>query len=96
MHAIQACVRTPRCAPGIEKLYLSTQDDQDTGFVVMARASASRTATATATDVEVRSPSGTLVETLEGLSLRAVRKNNGSGPWVPSRSGRMWNARRSR
>jgi enediyne polyketide synthase len=85
MHAIQACVPDATLLPqGIEKLYLSTQDDQDTGFVVMDARERFQDGDSYCYDVEVRSPSGTLVERWEGLSLRAVRKNNGSGPWVPS------------
>src|SRR6185437_11503177 len=35
-------------------------------------------------DLDVRDPDGTLVERWEGLRLRAVRKQDGSGPWVPA------------
>ena len=35
-------------------------------------------------DVDVRGESGALVERWEGLSLRAVRKRGGAGPWVPA------------
>jgi enediyne polyketide synthase len=85
MHAIQACVPDATLLPqGIERLYLSTQDDQDAGFVVMDARERFQDGDSYCYDVEVRSPSGTVVERWEGLSLRAVRKNNGSGPWVPS------------
>ena len=35
-------------------------------------------------DVDVRDGQGELVERWEGLELRAVRKLDGSGPWLPS------------
>jgi enediyne polyketide synthase len=85
MHAIQACVPDATLLPqGIERLYLSTPDEQDAGFVVMDARERFQDGDSYCYDVEVRSPAGTLVERWEGLSLRAVRKNNGTGPWVPS------------
>jgi len=67
MHAIQACVPDATLLPqGIEKLYLSTQDDQDTGFVVMDARERFQDGDSYCYDVEVRSPSGTLVGTLGG------------------------------
>jgi enediyne polyketide synthase len=85
MHAIQCCVPDATLLPqGIERLYLAGQDDQDCGFVVMDARERSSDGDSYCYDVDVRSPSGTVLERWEGLSLRAVRKSNGAGPWVPS------------
>jgi enediyne polyketide synthase len=85
MHAIQACVPDATLLPqGIERLYLSTQADQDAGYVVMDARERFQDGDSYCYDVEVLDPAGTVVERWEGLSLRAVRKSNGSGPWVPS------------
>jgi len=35
-------------------------------------------------DLDVRDPDGRLLERWEGLRLHAVRKTDGSGPWVPA------------
>ena len=38
-------------------------------------------------DLEVRDPSGSVVERWEGLTLRAIRKRDGAGPWTPTMLG---------
>ena len=42
-------------------------------------------------DLDVRDPAGTLVERWEGLRLRAVRKQDGTGPWLAACSAPTWN-----
>jgi enediyne polyketide synthase len=86
MHSIQCCVPDATLLPsGIEKLYLATPEAVaalDT--VVLHGVERSRDGDTYVWDVDVRTTSGTLVERWEGLTLRAVRKQDGSGPWVPT------------
>jgi enediyne polyketide synthase len=88
MHAIQCCVPDATLLPqGIEKLYLAEPSDQDTDFVVLDARERSQDGDTYVYDLDVRDPSGKLVERWEGLSLRAVNKRGGAGPWVPSMLG---------
>jgi enediyne polyketide synthase len=85
MHAIQACVPDATLLPqGIEKVYLADRDEQDGGYVVLDARERSQDGDSYVYDLDVRDPSGGMVERWEGLTLRAVRKQNGAGPWVPS------------
>ncbi|WP_433259931.1 SDR family NAD(P)-dependent oxidoreductase [Actinosynnema sp. CS-041913] len=84
MHAIQCCVPDATLLPeGVDRLYLA-QADQDTDHVVLDARERSQDGDSYTYDVDLRTPSGELVERWEGLRLRAVRKQDGSGPWVPS------------
>ncbi|MFD8499433.1 SDR family NAD(P)-dependent oxidoreductase [Amycolatopsis sp. NPDC059657] len=88
MHAIQCCIPDATLLPqGIEKLYLAQPSDQDTDFVVLDARERSQDGDTYVYDLDVRSPSGELVERWQGLSLRAVRKRDGAGPWVPTMLG---------
>jgi enediyne polyketide synthase len=88
MHAIQCCIPDATLLPqGIEKLYLAEPSDQDADFVVLDARERSQDGDTYVYDLDVRDPSGKLVERWEGLSLRAVRKRDGAGPWVPSMLG---------
>jgi enediyne polyketide synthase len=85
MHGIQCCVPDATLLPqGIEKLYLSDQADQRTEFVIMDARERLQDGDSYIYDVDVLDPSGRLIERWQGLTLRAVRKKDGSGPWVPA------------
>ncbi|MEC3976934.1 type I polyketide synthase [Amycolatopsis sp. H20-H5] len=88
MHAIQCCVPDATLLPqGIERLYLAEPSDQDTEYVVLDARERLQDGDTYLYDLDVRDPDGRLVERWEGLSLRAVRKRDGAGPWVPSMLG---------
>ncbi|TDP64925.1 type I polyketide synthase [Actinokineospora alba] len=88
MHSLQCCVPDATLLPqGVEKLYLSSPEDQDVDFVVMDARERSQDGDSYVYDIDVLSPSGKVVERWEGLTLRAVRKKDSSGPWVPSMLG---------
>jgi enediyne polyketide synthase len=85
MHAIQCCVPDATLLPqGVEKIYLADRADQDGEYVVLDARERSQDGDSYTYDLEVRDPSGGVVERWEGLTLRAVRKQDGAGPWVPS------------
>ncbi|MBI1757937.1 MAG: SDR family NAD(P)-dependent oxidoreductase [Actinobacteria bacterium] len=85
MHAIQCCVPDATLLPqGIEKLWLAERAGQDTEYVVLDARERSQDGDSYVYDLDVRAPSGALVERWEGLRLRAVRQRGGAGPWVPS------------
>jgi enediyne polyketide synthase len=88
MHAIQCCVPDATLLPqGIEKLYLAEPGAQHDEYVLLDARERSQDADSYVYDLDVRNPDGTLVERWEGLTLRAVRKRDGAGPWVPSMLG---------
>ncbi|MPZ81276.1 MAG: SDR family NAD(P)-dependent oxidoreductase [Actinophytocola sp.] len=85
MHAIQCCVPDATLLPqSIEKLYLANPSDQDAEIVIMDARERSQDGDSYVYDVDVLNTSGVVVERWEGLTLRAVRRRNGEGPWVPS------------
>jgi enediyne polyketide synthase len=85
MHALQCCVPDATLLPvGVRRLYLSAPADQDGGYVVLDARERSQDGDTYTYDVDVRDPSGTTVERWEGLVLRAVRRRDGRGPWVPA------------
>ncbi len=84
MHAIQCCVPNATLLPeGVARIYPGTPSD-GTMKVVLAARERHRDGDSYTYDLDVRDPDGALVERWEGLRLRAVRKQDGSGPWVPS------------
>ncbi|MGC7096585.1 SDR family NAD(P)-dependent oxidoreductase [Amycolatopsis lurida] len=88
MHAIQCCVPDATLLPqGIERLYLADPADQDVEYVVLDARERSQDGDTYVYDLDIREPGGDLVERWEGLSLRAVRKRDGAGPWTPSMLG---------
>ncbi|MGW3075587.1 type I polyketide synthase [Kitasatospora sp. NPDC001132] len=88
MHAIQCCVPDATLLPqGIERLWLADPADQDTEYVVLDARERSQDGDSYVYDVDVRTPSGKVVERWEGLTLVAVRKRDGAGPWVPAMLG---------
>jgi enediyne polyketide synthase len=85
MHSIQCCVPDATLLPqGIEKLYLAAPSDQDAEYVVMDARERSQDGDSYTYDIDVLDPAGHVVERWEGLTLRAVRRKDGSGPWVPA------------
>ena len=86
MHSIQCCVPDATLLPaGIERLHLADPGvvrSQDA--VTLHGRERSRDGDTYIWDVDVRDGSGALVERWEGLTLRAVRKQDGSGPWTPT------------
>jgi enediyne polyketide synthase len=85
MHALQCCVPDATLLPqSIEKLYLADRSSQDSEYVVLDARERRQDGDSYVYDVDLRAPSGELVERWEGLMLRAVRKRAGAGPWVPA------------
>ncbi|RKT19443.1 enediyne polyketide synthase [Streptomyces sp. 1114.5] len=88
MHAIQCCVPDATLLPeSIERLWLADRADQDAEYVVLDARERSQDGDRYVYDLDVRTPSGTVVERWEGLTLVAVRKRDGAGPWVPAMLG---------
>ncbi|HJP77491.1 MAG TPA: type I polyketide synthase [Pseudonocardiaceae bacterium] len=88
MHAIQCCVPDATLLPqGIERLYLAEPADQAGDYVVLDARERSQDGDSYLYDLDVRDQDGRVVERWEGLSLRAVRKRDGEGPWVPTMLG---------
>lgn len=85
MHSIQCCVPNATLLPqGIEKLYLSEPADQESEYVVMDARERSQDGDSYTYDIDVLSQDGRVVERWQGLTLRAVRHKDSSGPWVPA------------
>ncbi|MGW5706291.1 type I polyketide synthase [Amycolatopsis japonica] len=88
MHAIQCCVPDATLLPqGIERLYLAEPGEQHPEYVLLDARERAQDGDSYVYDLDVRNPDGKLVERWEGLKLRAVRKRDGEGPWVPSMLG---------
>ncbi|MEU5262348.1 type I polyketide synthase [Amycolatopsis sp. NPDC021455] len=88
MHAIQCCVPDATLLPqGVERLYLAEPGSQHEDYVLLDARERSQDGDSYVYDLDVRNPDGTVVERWEGLKLRAVRKRDGAGPWVPSMLG---------
>ncbi|MCP2270992.1 enediyne polyketide synthase [Actinokineospora diospyrosa] len=84
MHAIQACVPDATLLPQrVDRLYLAERAAQDVDYVVLDAVERAQDGDSYTYDLDVRTPTGELVERWEGLTLRAVRHRDGSGPWVP-------------
>ncbi|WP_024875062.1 type I polyketide synthase [Saccharomonospora piscinae] len=85
MHALQCCVPDATLLPqSVEKLFLADPADQDTEFVVLDARERARDGDSYVYDIDVLDPSGRVVERWQGLTLRAVQHQDGSGPWVPA------------
>lgn len=85
MHAIQCCVPDATLLPaGIERLYLADAAAvRDTKQFVLHAIERSRYGDTYLYDLDIRDPAGVLVERWTGLRLQAVRKQDGTGPWLP-------------
>ena len=86
MHSIQCCVPDATLLPaGIERLYLADpRSVQANEQVTLHAVERHRDGDTYLYDLDVRDPAGKLVERWEGLRLQAVRKQDGSGPWLPN------------
>lgn len=85
MHALQCCVPDATLLPqGVEKLYLAARVDQDVELVTLDARERSQDGDSYVYDIDVLDPSGRAIERWQGLTLRAVRRKDNSGPWVPA------------
>ncbi|MEV0913732.1 type I polyketide synthase [Streptomyces sp. NPDC049967] len=86
MHSIQACVPDATLLPvSVARLHLAARPAHHTGRVLFLDArERSRDGDSYLYDLDVRDEEGRLVERWEGLLLRAVRKQDGAGPWLPA------------
>ncbi|MER7015274.1 type I polyketide synthase [Saccharopolyspora sp. NPDC000359] len=83
MHALQCCVPDATLLPqGVRRLYLSEPADQHVDHVVVDARERAQDGDSYVYDIDVLDPAGRVVERWEGLTLRAVRKKDGAGPWV--------------
>ncbi|MEO6503641.1 MAG: SDR family NAD(P)-dependent oxidoreductase [Jatrophihabitantaceae bacterium] len=86
MHSIQCCVPDATLLPaGIQRLYLADRRDvQACEKVTLHAVERLRDGDTYVYDLDVCDPAGKLVERWEGLKLQAVRKQDGTGPWLAS------------
>ncbi|NML50988.1 SDR family NAD(P)-dependent oxidoreductase [Streptomyces sp. R302] len=86
MHSIQCCVPDATLLPvSVERLHLADPGPMASAKRVTLHAlERSRDGDTYVYDLDVRDQAGLLVERWEGLRLQAVRKQDGTGPWVPS------------
>ncbi|HEX6521296.1 MAG TPA: type I polyketide synthase [Streptosporangiaceae bacterium] len=86
MHSIQCCVPDATLLPaGIERLRLADPGRAaDLPQVTLHARERSRSGDTYLYDLDIYDPSGDVVEQWQGLRLQAVRKQDGSGPWVPA------------
>jgi enediyne polyketide synthase len=86
MHSIQACVPDATLLPvSVERLHLASAPAPREGRTLLLDArERSRDGDSYRYDLDVRDEFGHLVERWEGLLLQAVRKQDGSGPWLPA------------
>ncbi|MCX5199550.1 type I polyketide synthase [Streptomyces sp. NBC_00249] len=83
MHGNQVCVPDATLLPsGIERLYPLAAAAELTGELRYCATERYRDGDTYVYDIAVRTPDGTVVERWEGLTLHAVRKTDGQGPWV--------------
>ncbi|WP_158883809.1 type I polyketide synthase [Amycolatopsis anabasis] len=88
MHAIQCCVPDATLLPQrVDRLYLAAPADRESATLVLDARERSQDGDSYVYDLVVRDLTGTVVERWEGLVLRAVRKRDGAGPWVPAMLG---------
>ncbi len=83
MHGNQVCVPDATLLPtGIERVYPGGGKLAAAGDVRYCATERYRDGDTYVYDIAVRTSAGEVVERWEGLSLRAVRKGDGRGPWV--------------
>lgn len=83
MHGNQVCVPDATLLPsGVERIYPLAAGEGVPGTLRYSAVERSRDGDTYVYDIAVRDAEGTVVERWEGLSLHAVRKSDGSGPWV--------------
>jgi enediyne polyketide synthase len=85
MHALQCCVPDATLLPqSVERLYLAAPEDQQVEVVLLDARERSQDGDSYVYDIDVLDQSGRVLERWEGLMLRAVRKKDSAGPWVPA------------
>jgi enediyne polyketide synthase len=86
MHSIQLCVPDATLLPaGVERLHLADPASvADLTQVILHARERSRSGDTYLYDLDVYDPAGNMVEQWRGLRIQAVRKQDGSGPWVPA------------
>ncbi|GAB3473443.1 SDR family NAD(P)-dependent oxidoreductase [Amycolatopsis cihanbeyliensis] len=85
MHALQCCVPDATLLPqSVQRLYLAAPTDQHVDYVIVDARERVRDGDSYVYDIDVLEPAGRVIEHWQGLTLRAVRKKDGSGPWVPA------------
>jgi len=86
MHSIQCCVPDATLLPAsVERLWLADPKvARPLSEVTLHAAERSRDGDTYVYDIEVRDLDGVLVERWDGLTLQAVRKQDGTGPWLPA------------
>jgi enediyne polyketide synthase len=85
MHGNQVCVPDATLLPaGIERVYPGGDKLAAAGSLRYCATERERDGDTYVYDIAVRTRDGAIVERWEGLALRAVRKRDGLGPWVPA------------
>ncbi|PRH80462.1 erythronolide synthase [Streptomyces solincola] len=83
MHGNQVCVPDATLLPsGVERIRPLAAGDTVPGLLRYTAVERSRDGDTYVYDIAVRDQDGTVVERWDGLTLHAVRKTDGSGPWV--------------
>lgn len=83
MHGNQVCVPDATLLPsGVERIHTLGSGDHVPERLRYTAVERSRDGDTYVYDIAVRDEGGTVVERWDGLTLHAVRKTDGSGPWV--------------
>lgn len=83
MHGNQVCVPDATLLPsGVERIHTLGSGDHVPERLRYTAVERSRDGDTYVYDIAVRDQDGTVVERWDGLTLHAVRKNDGAGPWV--------------
>ncbi|MGW3359743.1 type I polyketide synthase [Streptomyces bungoensis] len=83
MHGNQVCVPDATLLPsGVERIHTLGSGDHVPDRLRYTAVERSRDGDTYVYDIAVRDEHGTVVERWDGLTLHAVRKTDGSGPWV--------------
>ncbi|MEU5921289.1 type I polyketide synthase [Streptomyces sp. NPDC047141] len=83
MHGNQVCVPDATLLPsGVERIHTLGSGDHVPERLRYTAVERSRDGDTYVYDIAVRDEHGTVVERWDGLTLHAVRKTDGSGPWV--------------
>ncbi|MFF8867339.1 SDR family NAD(P)-dependent oxidoreductase [Streptomyces sp. NPDC015139] len=83
MHGNQVCVPDATLLPsGVERIHALGSGDHVPDRLRYTAVERSRDGDTYVYDIAVRDEHGTVVERWDGLTLHAVRKTDGSGPWV--------------
>ncbi|HEY3734440.1 MAG TPA: type I polyketide synthase [Streptosporangiaceae bacterium] len=84
MHGNQVCVPDATLLPiGIDRVYPGGAGLAAAGELRFSAVERLQDGDTYVYDIAVRTQSGQVLERWEGLQLRAVRKQNGRGPWLP-------------